>query len=246
MAVDTVQPADRPINWAALIETALLGSLAAMLLTKVLRGVMIFYIHPRYTPLVAAAALVVALLAYVRMRAIFESAAEPLGKRAVAYAALALAVALGTLVPARPLGAGTLSSSGLDAGRSANADLIADGRTAEWDLLQWSIAFSIYGAGEPLLGSPVDVVGFVFYDAQLAGDGFIVARYVISCCTADGSGAGMPVAWQGGVALPTDSWVRVRGTLGARERNGIAEPILLAESIEPVAQPRNPYLYATR
>jgi uncharacterized repeat protein (TIGR03943 family) len=245
MIHSSTQPADRPINWAALLETALLGSVAAMLLTKALRGILIFYIHPRYAPLIVAAAIVVGLLAFVRMRGIF-AAPEPIGSRTAGYAALALAVALGTFVPARPLGAGTLGTGGLDAGRSADASLIANGATETWDLLQWSVAFSIYGTEPAVVGKPVDVVGFVFHDPQLAADGFVVARYVITCCTADGNGAGMPVVWPGAQALPADSWVRVRGVIGARPAGGVDMPVLLAESVEAVPQPRNPYLYATR
>ena len=40
------------LDWAALIEATLLGATAAMLLAKLASGALVYYIHPRYTPLV--------------------------------------------------------------------------------------------------------------------------------------------------------------------------------------------------
>lgn len=238
------QPAEPPLNWAALIETALLGCCATMLLTKALRGVLVFYIHPRYTPLVFVCGIVLALLAFVRMRAIFGSPPEPITGQRIAYLALGVAVLLGTLVPARPLGASTVSVTSLAQPVGAGQSLIPEGDSRQWDLLQWGVALSVHG--ETLAGKPVDVQGFVFHDPAAEQEGFVIARYVLSCCTADGSATGMPVIWQGGSELPADSWVQVRGTLGTITRDGVLEPALLAESVELIEQPKNPYLYLSQ
>jgi uncharacterized repeat protein (TIGR03943 family) len=234
-----------PLNWPALIETVLLGSAAAMLLAKTLRGALVFYIHPRYTPLVVAAGALLALLALVRGRTIFERAPVTAQGQPGAYAVVALAVLLGTLVPARPLGANTLATSTIGA-RTGAVAAMPQGDSRQWDLLQWSIALSVHG--EMLAGKPADVVGFVFHEPG-TGDGFVVARYVLTCCTADGSAAGMRVRWPAGASLLPDTWVRVSGTIAADGggAGGVrSEPILVAERVEPVPQPRTPYLYSSQ
>lgn len=239
--VDAQSPPEQPLNWPALIETALLGSAATVLITKTLRGVLVFYIHPRYAPLILVAGLALAFLALVRMRAIAGQAPEPLAGRTTAYAMLGLAILAGTLVPARPLGASAISSVALlDRAGSGLARLPA-GDSRQWDLLQWATAISIQG--DQLQGSPVEVVGFVYHEPDAEYPGFVVARYVVSCCIADGSPVGLAVIWPKGAAPPADAWVRVRGVIGLVTRAGRTEPAIVAELVEPISQPRMPYLY---
>jgi uncharacterized repeat protein (TIGR03943 family) len=235
--------AEPPLQWPALIETVLLGSAAAMLLAKATRGALVFYIHPRYTWLVVVAGVLLALLALVRSRAIFEPAHAPPAGQTTSYVILALAVLLGTLVPAKPLGASTLSSTTLGVRTGAVAAL-PQGDSRQWDLLQWSIARSV--EGEALVGKPVDVVGFVFHEPDAGDDRFVVARYVLTCCTADGSGVGLPVVWPGGATLSSDAWLRVAGTIGRDTRAGAAQLAIIAERVELVPQPRMPYLYGSQ
>ncbi|MBC8162472.1 MAG: DUF1980 domain-containing protein, partial [Roseiflexaceae bacterium] len=106
---------DRPINWPAMIETGLLVITAALLLTKVSRGVMIFYIHPRYNWLVIASALVLLGIAGVRMQRIFVEHPERLVGRLPIYFLLALPLLFGTFIPAQPLDASALAGRGVDA-----------------------------------------------------------------------------------------------------------------------------------
>jgi uncharacterized repeat protein (TIGR03943 family) len=239
----TTQPqqAERPINWVALIETVLLTGAAAMLLTKALRGILDYYIHPRYAPLVIVCGIVLLLVAGVRMRAIFGYPSESLRGRRNRYILLAIPILLGTIVPAKPLGANVLSSTAIGASVAPSVDLLDDDNTERWNLLQWSVALSI--RGEELNGQPVDLVGFAFHDSERPFGGFVTARYVITCCTADGAGTGLPVVWEGGAAIPPDTWVQIRGTLRTTEINGRPEPAIVATSVEVVPQPDNPYLY---
>ena len=52
----------RPLNRIALLETALLGALAALLLLDAQRGVLSYYINPRYTGLVLVGAVALLVL----------------------------------------------------------------------------------------------------------------------------------------------------------------------------------------
>jgi putative membrane protein len=235
------EPANLPTNWAALIETVLLGGIAAMLLTKTLRGILVFYIHPRFTPLVVVCGAALLLVAGIRLRSIVGQAPEPLLGRRTRYLVLTFALLLGTLVPARPLGADTLAGAALGTGLPMSADMVADGDSQEWDLLEWMIMRQLQG--DALQGKPADVIGFVYHNSQRPHDGFFVVRYVLSCCTADSNGAGLPVVWQNGATLPANSWVRVRGSIGLATIGDQRELAVLATTVDNVPQPANPYLY---
>jgi uncharacterized repeat protein (TIGR03943 family) len=231
----------RPINYIALTETLLLSGTAALLFVTWQRGTLDYYIHPRYTILVLLATLVLFMMGGVRLHDLFA----PQANRHLSWLhlLLALPLLLGVLVPAQPLGADTLAGRGLDL---TNAPLLSqqavEGDPTDWNLLEWTTALSL--RGEALQGESVDVVGFVFHDERMGRDAFYVARYVITCCAADGAAAGLPVQWPDGEALPTDTWVRVQGTLNTITMGDeLTIPAIAADSVEPVDQPESPYLF---
>jgi len=234
------RPETRPLNYLALAEVILLGGTATLLLSKWLRGQLSFYIHPRYTALMVVAAVVLLLMAAVRLRAVFDG---PGGRLSWAYLLLATPLLLGTLVPAQPLGADTLAGRGVELNSIAPSGRAATpvGDTTRWNLLDWSNALTMRGGD--LAGSQADVVGFVFHDEKLGPDAFYVVRYVVTCCAADGAGVGLPVRWAGGGDLPENGWVRVRGAIAVASLAGAEQPVLQAEAVEPVDQPESPYLY---
>jgi putative membrane protein len=232
--------AGRPLNRIVLAEVALLGGMATLLIARWLRGQLSYYIHPRYSLLVAIAGLVLLLMAVVRLRSAFtEGGVRP----GWGYLLLATPLLLGVLIPARPLGADTLATRGTELNAVAEGGRMARlaDDTSSWNLLDWGTALSV--RGEELAGSPADVVGFVFHDDTLGADSFYAVRYVVTCCAADGAGVGLPVLWDGGGGLPADSWVRVRGKIEQATVGGYEQLALRAESVEPVPEPENPYLY---
>lgn len=243
MALPTASQTVRPINYAALNEVLLLGGTAALLWIKWSRGQLGFYIHPRYTTLILVSAVILLLMAGVRLRGIFAERRS--GAPGWVYVLLALPLLVGTLVPAQPLGAGTLAERGLEPASLApvsNRQTLPEGDSSSWNLLDWAVALSTQGELE-LNGKSVDVIGFVFQDDRLGLNHFYVARYVITCCAADGMSVGLPVVWEGGEALPIDTWVRVQGDIGSTATAGVDQPAIIATAVEPTAQPQNPYLF---
>ena len=241
MALQTApsrQPA-RSIDTIILTEVMLLGGVGALLVIKWMRDQLAFYIHPRYTLLMLVTALVLVLMAAVRMRSIlYEPGTRPPARPGWVYFLLAIPLLFGILVPARPLGADSLTSRGLDlttapVGRTVNLG----NDPSVWNLLEWGTALTV--RGDELDGQAIDVIGFVYHDPEATLGDFYVVRYVVTCCAADGAGVGMPVVWSGGEGLVNNNWVRVRGNVSLAD----SQPQIIAESIEPVDQPRNPYLY---
>ena len=230
----------RRINVAALVEAVLLGGLGVMLLLKASGGVLAYYIHPRYAPLVIAGAVVLLIVAAVRARSIV-GASEPVRGRWPGYLLLLLPLLIGLVVPAHPLGADALPADTTVTSGAGQGGIPLDGDTADWTLLQWGTALAV--GGRDIQGATVDVTGFVYQNPQRPFAGFTVARYAIVCCIADVKGIGVPVAWPAGADLPVNGWVRVRGTLGRTTIGGQETPAILAQTVETVAQPTEPYLY---
>lgn len=231
---------ERGMNRSVLLEAGIFGLAAVVLLAKIARGTLIFYLHPRYTPLIITCALVLLLVAALRLRTVFTPATGP-GISWGRYALFSVPLVVALLVPARPLGASVLQGTAGDPGVALSAAAPDDDNTTGWNILQLTMALSV--RGEALRGKPVDLVGFVYHDPVRPLEGFFAVRYVVVCCTADGNGASIPVAWKDGTALRNDSWVRVRGTLGMTLVNGQPELAVLASAVHAIPQPADPYLY---
>ncbi|MCP4436475.1 MAG: TIGR03943 family protein [Actinomycetia bacterium] len=95
-----------------------------------------------------------------------------------------------------------------------------------------------YDDDRQLEGEPVRLTGFV---ADPTGEDFLLTRFALSCCAADGLPVQVRVQ---GVAPPEDSWVTVVGTWVPAAEDPEADvpmPEMLAESVTPIDQPREPY-----
>lgn len=241
MAVSEQEAVARPLNYAVLSESLLLGGTAALFLATWLRGNLDFYIHPRYTWLVLLSAAVLLLMAAARARLLFNPAAG--GQPGWVLLLLGLPLILGTMVPAQPLGASSLAGRALNAPAAISGDWQPPhaGDSRNWTLLDWS--FAQLTMPDDIAGKPVDVVGFVYQEADFGPDMFYTARYVVTCCAADGAAVGLPVVWEGGGALLPDTWVRVQGVIGSASIAGVEQPAILAGNVEPIPQPESPYLY---
>ncbi len=102
MTLANNQP-ERSINTGALLDGSILGLAAVVLLVKMARGALVFYIHPRYTPLIIACAVVLLLVAAFRLREVFTARTEAAGQPVGRYVLFAAPLIVAILVPARPL-----------------------------------------------------------------------------------------------------------------------------------------------
>ncbi|MEP7291913.1 MAG: TIGR03943 family protein [Chloroflexota bacterium] len=158
-------------------------------------------------------------------------------------AILAVPLALGTLIPSRPLGAEAVSgdmsmASAATVGVSESFNVPPEQR----NVLDWLRAFN-RGNYAQFDGQPADVIGFMYTEPGFDANKFMVARFAISCCVADASALGVPVYWQQAADLPQGQWVRVKGTFKVDVFRGDDVPVLQAATIDRVDQPEHPYLY---
>lgn len=154
------------------------------------------------------------------------------------------------VVPLRPLGADAVSgrtSNVVASARAGSAEEATDaapdagGRIKVLDFVDRAV-------NEPdrPYTEPVTLVGFVVADPAVP-DGFVVARFVMSCCAADAQALGFTAVTDEPMPAP-DTWVEVVGTpdpamadVAPEDR---AEPInirLIASSVTPIPEPDEPY-----
>ena len=254
------------------LQALILAGLGAMLLEKVGSGTLSWYLSGRFTILVLGAAvgcLALAGAALPAWRAALAGEASP--PRDYAHSAqdphraggslpaagppasawrlfiLALPLLLGLLVPAHPLESSALANKGINSA----ATIAGAGSAAAWirpdrdmpNLLDW-VRIS-YAEDNPrdLAGQRADVIGFVYHDRGLPPDEFILARFVANCCAAEAAGVGLRVRWPNAAALEDDTWVRVRGLVQGGTYAGQPIPVVVAEQVEGIEAPAQPYLY---
>jgi uncharacterized repeat protein (TIGR03943 family) len=155
-----------------------------------------------------------------------------------------LPVALGLLMPPKPLGAAAMVNRdiSIDSLTSASNTIIAKPK-GNRNVLDWLIDFRTAKDPAAFAGEEAKVIGFVYRDDRFAPEEFMVARFVLSCCAADASPLGLVVRWPEGASLADDSWVEVEGHFEPGRFAGEEMPILIAESVTPTEIPERPYLY---
>jgi putative membrane protein len=157
---------------------------------------------------------------------------------------VALPLLLGVLVPSRPLGASAVDGDlSLNAASVSSSNLTFTVPPLERNILDWLRVFNTVDDYSELNGEPADLIGFVYSEPSFGENRFMVARFTISCCVADASAIGVPVAWNDASVLQADTWVRVHGAFQVDDFKNDRLPVLQAESVTPVEQPEHPYLY---
>jgi uncharacterized repeat protein (TIGR03943 family) len=231
-----------------ILQGSLLIVLCVFLAEKAISGKLSWYINLRFLPLTLIAMLLLALMAL----AVFKRARDNQAGGEHIHAApgrmlvLLIPVLVGVLLPARPLDATAVDSKGI----TANAPLVSADETGgkfetapdQRNILDWIRIFSYESDLSPYIGQRAEVVGFVYYPEGFPENQFLVSRFVITCCAADGFALGIPVEWDG-IEFEENSWVIVEGPVQVTEWNGQVSPLIIAESVQPTTAPEQQYLF---
>jgi uncharacterized repeat protein (TIGR03943 family) len=194
-----------------------------------------------YLPVLAATAVVLLVLALAGLDLGTRGRGAPLRRPSVAGTVaigfIAGPIVLGAMFQPRPLASANLDLSA-PATRQLDAPAAADDPSRR-NVFQWAWEFE---TAQPaaIAGQPVDVIGFVFRRDGDPPDRFLVARFVVACCIADGQGFTLPVQWRDASTLVNDQWVRVTGRVGSGPDGA---PIVRADNVELIEAPENPYIY---
>jgi uncharacterized repeat protein (TIGR03943 family) len=238
-------------------QAFVLLAIAAFLEAKLLTGKLDLYINVRFAPLTVFAIIALVLMAYALMRYPKEESAEDdhdehehSHSHSVSISALVfllIPVLVGVLIPARPLDAAAATTRGVNvsapivssASQVQSFEAVADQR----NILDWIRMFNNGTDVTAYTGETANVIGFVFKDQRLADHQFLVSRFVITCCAADGLAIGMVVNWDQSSTIPENTWVRVKGEVKPYALDGQPVPLIEADAVEVVQEPEQPYLF---
>ena len=92
-------------------------------------------------------------------------------------------------------------------------------------------------------GKGITFIGFVHREPDLDQNTIILARYGITCCTADASVLGMMATGQNVSSLEQGDWVQITGTLGDTIYIDTLLPIVSIQSVKKISAPETPYVY---
>ena len=238
-------PAVDRIAWA---KSAILLGMAVYLALLILTGNLSNYINQRFAWLVYVGAAIFFLLALVNL---YSSLTPQLDEHKHEHYRIgwdillivSFPLLLGFLIPSRSLGIeainGGVSLNPVGVQRSSALTR----NPLDRNILDWLREFNRAVTPAEFNGAPAGVIGFVYREPSHAADGFMVSRFTMSCCVADAFPIGMPVSWREAGELTAGAWVRVAGKLKAKTFAGDFLPVLVAETIELVDEPEQPYLY---
>jgi putative membrane protein len=241
------------------IKALLLLALGFFLYSRLASGTLFFYISQRFMgfTLLAIAGLIMVGLSYRFRRDAGDHDHEHAGhthSHGLTWGGVALVllpVVLGLLVPPQPLGASALANREINSGleQSSMPGIVgaaAQIPTTQKNILDWWKSFRASPAvneDSTIVGQPARLIGFVHHDDRYGPNHLMVVRYMVSCCVADASALGLVVASPDAAKFESDQWVEVSGRFAPGDLAAWKMPVLVADSITPVAIPDQPYLY---
>jgi uncharacterized repeat protein (TIGR03943 family) len=183
------------------------------------------------------------LFALVGLRAVYlawHSAHEPGSSwRTLVFL---VPILIGLLVPARPLSVTSGQASSL--GSLQLASHVSSGDPGD-TFGVWIGDLSAHPDPNWWTGQHVTLVGFVARQAGLPRRGFIVGRYLVTCCVVDASLLGFPVQLDRGPIPAEGAWIQVSGRFGSHywtDPSGAHYPLVEHARVMPVSIPSSPYL----
>jgi uncharacterized repeat protein (TIGR03943 family) len=210
-------------------------------------GAALNYVRPALTPYLLASGVVLVLLGLAPPGGLLGRARPGPGAARVRWLLL-LPVLVVVLVQPAALGARAVPGrAAVPAGSGGTFPPLAPPvRGAVPMTMAEFVARALRDRDRSLEGVLVRLVGFVA--PEPGGGGYRLTRFVIFCCAADAEALQVTVRGDA-TRRASDQWLEVEGRwqprpLADADDPGAAPPVLLAEAVRPVAQPRRPYEYS--
>jgi putative membrane protein len=160
---------------------------------------------------------------------------------------LLVPLVLGLGVPSKALGASSLSNNTGSAASLMEKSGAAHDDPIRWNIWDWQRTYNAnVHPNDWFNGRQADVTGFVYHPDGVGPDQFVLARYVMRHCAADAFGVGLLVVWPGGDKLPTDTWVRLQGSMLIDKFEGTETLLMVPQTLDnKIGPPDRPYIYPT-
>jgi uncharacterized repeat protein (TIGR03943 family) len=96
---------------------------------------------------------------------------------------------------------------------------------------------------DSFLGKKIELSGFVYREPDMKSNQFVVARFAVQCCSADGMPFGFVNEYPRAQNYAKDEWVKVTGTIGKTTYNENLIVKIDVEKVSKIKAPETPYVY---
>ncbi len=221
---------------------------------------LVLLIHPRFIWFTVGAAIALLILSALRAFYLWRASRRPAGAMPAMQhmsllpsgwgSALLLGVALlGFFITPRPFDSEVAGAQGevevIPAVQVKKQAFAGKTKPEDRTLVDWVRTLDVYPEPDAYTGQKVKVTGFVKYPSNLPDQYFELTRFVLMCCAADARAKSLPVKVETGdrKAYAMDSWLEIEGEMITENLGGERRLTILARSLKPIPQPKNPYDY---
>jgi uncharacterized repeat protein (TIGR03943 family) len=252
----TLRPRLR-LNISAWIDVFAIAAWGILFLTYWLTNRLYLLIHPNYMGLtvVTGVALLglagwrgLLLIQRSRERPVSEGQHLTLLPKGWSSTLLLVTAILGLLITPRPFTSQTAVQRGIaetpTLTRVKAQAFRASSNTEDKTIIDWIRTLTVYPEPDAYTGQKAKVQGFVVYPQNMPAQYLLISRFVITCCAADVYPVSLPVKLSGNRdAYKPDTWLEVEGQMVTVELAGKRQLTIAANSLKPIAEPKNPYNY---
>ncbi|MBP0000068.1 MAG: TIGR03943 family protein [Cyanobacteria bacterium SID2] len=244
-------------RWHFWLDNLAIFAWGVLLLKYWLTGKLRILIHPAYTWLSVVAGIAFIVVAFWKSQQLWKRRHLPMLPQqhvslfppAWGSGFLVVSACVGLVFTPRPFASQVALERGvteaLAVTRVEPQSFRGSANPEDRSIIDWTRTLSVYPEPDAYAGQPADVIGFVIHADELPENYIIVARFTITCCAADAYPVGLPVRLTSETrqAYQPDLWVRVRGEIATATLQDRRQVAIVAQSIEPVPEPENPYDY---
>jgi len=240
-----------------LIRTLLLLGFGYFLMHIVSSGDVLLYIHPRFIWGIKISYWFFYTLALVQLINTLKSQEilHPGFKRGWGmYVIFFIPLVLGLFMPPKALSSYMVNQKGINltnnqqvSGRIMGSAPVHN-YVANWNpvITDNTFMYAMYMLElhpQSFAGKNIDFVGFVYKNKEFRKNQFVVARFAITCCTADAQVLGLMCVYDNANAFAKDDWVRVKGVIKTEHDLTGTYPTVQVSSIEKIPPLKMPYVF---
>jgi putative membrane protein len=170
------------------------------------------------------------------------------------YVIFIVPLVIGLLVPPKALSSYMVNQKGINltnnqqvSGRSVGSAMVHN-YAANWKpvITDNTFMYAMYMLAlqpQSFVDKNIDFVGFVYKDKEFRKNQLVVARFAITCCTADAQVLGLMCLYNNADAFAKDDWVRVKGIIKTEHDLTGTYPTVEVTSIKKVPPLKMPYVF---
>jgi uncharacterized repeat protein (TIGR03943 family) len=226
-----------------------------LLLDYWVKGSLQVLIHPSYFGLVAVTGLSLLVIGSIKVYLLYKYPQAPQqntghvsllpGNWAI-WLLLVTAIA-GLLITPKVFTSATAIQRGVtemsSVTRSHPQSFRSQSKPEQRSLVDWVRTLNAYPEPDTYTDLKVNINGFVVPSPDLGNKYILLSRFIITCCAADVYPVALTIKLPAGQSYQPDVWLQVEGKMATETLGDKRQLIVVAQKIQPIATPQNPYEY---